>query len=212
MLSRQQFAQRTRRLLRSTAAERRIAAFGLKEGDVAIDCGANIGSVTAELARRGALVYAFEPNPDVFAVLERRFAKSANVELRRQAVLDHAGTVRLYFHVDAVDDPVGASPGSSLLPFKGNVDPARYLEVEAIDLSDFILRLGRPVNLLKLDVEGVECPIVHRLIDTGAITRIEIALVELHDRHISELSDDYRVLRARLVDEGLADRVRTDWE
>ena len=204
--------ERARRTLRPTPAERRIASFGLKRGDLAIDCGANIGHVTAELVRRGAFVYAFEPNPQAFAVLARRFGDASNVELRQEAVLDRAGTVRLYFHVDAAADPVGASTGSSVLPFKGNVDPTSYVDVEALDLSEFVLRLERPVRLLKLDVEGAECPIVHRLIDTGAIERIDVALVELHDRHISELRGDYEALRDRLARAGLADRVYTDWE
>jgi FkbM family methyltransferase len=204
--------ERARRSLRPTPAERRIASFDLKRGDLAIDCGANIGNVTAELARRGAFVYAFEPNPHAFAVLARRLGDSPNVELRRQAVLHRDDTVRLYFHVDAADDPIGSSTGSSVLPFKGNIDPTSYIEVEAIDLSKFVLSLEQPVRILKLDVEGAECPIVHRLIDTGAIERVDVALVEVHDRHISELRGEYEVLRTRLEREGLAGRVYTDWE
>ena len=111
-----------RRRLRPSALERRIAAFGLARGDVAIDCGANIGNVTSQLARGGATVHAFEPNPDAYAVLERRFERTETVHLHPQAVLDRAGVARLYFHVDAVHDPVGASIGSSMLAFKGNVD------------------------------------------------------------------------------------------
>ncbi len=184
----------------------------MARGDVAIDCGANVGNVTAALARRGALVHSFEPNPDAFAVLAERFGDTSNVELHRQAVLDRPGRVRLYLHVDALDDPVRASVGSSVLPFKGNVDEERYVEVDAIDLSQFVLELPGRVKVVKIDVEGAECPIVNRLIDTGAIERTETVLVELHDRHIPELRRDYEALRERLGREGLADRVLTDWD
>lgn len=105
-----------------------------------------------------------------------------------------------------------ASVGSSVLPFKGNVDDERYVEVGAIDLSEFVLGLPRPVKVVKIDVEGAECPIVNGLIDTGAIERTETVLVELHDRHIPELTRDYAALRERLEREGLVDRVLTDWE
>lgn len=105
-----------------------------------------------------------------------------------------------------------ASVGSSVLPFKGNVDDERYVEVDAIDLSEFVLGLPRPVKVVKIDVEGAECPIVNGLIDTGAIERTETVLVELHDRHIPELNRDYAALRERLEREGLVDRVLTDWE
>ena len=50
-----------------------IAAFHrLGPGDVAIDCGANLGAITRIMARGGAEVHAFEPNPDAYAVLKAR--------------------------------------------------------------------------------------------------------------------------------------------
>jgi FkbM family methyltransferase len=206
------YLRRLRRRVRPSRLERRIAALDLGPHDLAVDCGANVGDVTSELARGGAFVHAFEPNPDAYAVLEKRFEGVANVELHREAVLDHAASVRLYLHVDASSDPLGASIGSSLLESKGNVDSDRYVDVEAIDLADFVFALKRPVSVLKLDVEGVEGPIVHRLLDTRAVDRVGTMLVELHDRHMPQLRAEYERLRDRLRDEGLTDRVLTDWE
>jgi len=208
----QALAGRVRRRLRPTPLERRVAALGIVPGDVTIDCGANVGTVTTAFARGGAFVHAFEPNPDAFAVLAERLGDDPNVALHPEAVLDHSGRVRLYLHVDAIDHPVAASVGSSVLPFKGNVDEERYIEVDAIDLAEFVLDLRRRVKVVKIDVEGAECPIIHRLIDTGAIEQTEMVLVELHDRHIPELAGDYAALRERLAREGLVDRVLTDWE
>ena len=168
--------------------------------------------MTAALARTGADVHAFEPNPDAFALLAERFGSAPNVRVHNKAVLDRVGRARLYLHVEAGADPVRASIGSSVLPFKGNVDPETYVEVDAIDLSEFVLRLERTVKAIKLDVEGVECQIVHRLLDTGAIERVGTVLVELHDRHIPELAGENDRLRERIRREGLADRVLTDWE
>ena len=205
--------RRLRRRFRPTPIQRRIAAFDLGPEDLALDCGANVGDVTSELARTGAFVHAFEPNPDAYAVLAERFDGVGNVELHPQAVLDQAAaSVRLYLHVDAASDPVGASVGSSLLDFKGNVDTERFVDVEAIDLAEFVLDLERPVSVLKLDVEGAECRIVNRLIDTRAVDRVGTVLVELHDRHIPELRAENDRLRRRLERQGLAGRVLTDWE
>lgn len=159
-----------RRRIRPTRIERRVTALDLRPGDVAIDCGASVGHVVAAFAGAGAFVHAFEPDPSAFAVLAERFGDAPNVRLHRRAVLDRAGTARLYLHVDAARDPVGASVRSSVLPFKGNVDPETYVEVEAVGLSDFVLELERPVKVVKIDVEGAECPIVHRLLDTGRST------------------------------------------
>ena len=205
--------RRLHRRFRPTPIQRRIAALDLGPEDLALDCGANVGDVTSELARTGAFVHAFEPNPDAYAVLAKRFDGVGNVELHPQAVLDRAAaSVRLYLHVDAASDPVGASVGSSLLDFKGNVDTERFVDVEAIDLAEFVLGLERPVSVLKLDVEGAECRIVNRLIDTRAVDRVGTVLVELHDRHIPELRAENDRLRRRLERKGLAGRVLTDWE
>lgn len=133
------------------------------------------------------------------------------MSLYPQAVLDRVGRSRLYLHVDAVEDPVGASTGSSLLAFKGNIDPERFVEVETIDLAQFVFGFDRRFRLIKIDVEGVECPLVHHSLGTGAIERVDTVLVELHDRHIPELQAEYQLLRERLIRDGLADRVLTDW-
>jgi FkbM family methyltransferase len=204
-------ARPLQRWLHPTAVERRIAALDLRRGDLALDCGANVGDVTELFVRRGASVHSFEPNPHAFRVLAERFVRVPNVTVHEQAVLDHAGVVRLYLHVDSKSDPVGASVGSSLLDFKGNVDADSFVDVEAVDLAELILGLDRPVKVVKLDIEGVECPVVNRLLDTGAIDRVGTVLVELHDRHIPELRTDYEHLRERLRRDGLTEKVHTDW-
>src|SRR5437868_3391265 len=83
---------------REERSERRLEAAGLREGDLAIDCGANVGEITARMRSSGAEVYAFEPNPQAFTALYRRFAADAGVHCLPKAVLDSPGTVKLFFH------------------------------------------------------------------------------------------------------------------
>ena len=191
-------------------AELRPVFRTLRRGTVAVDCGANVGNVTALLAERGAEVYAFEPNPAAFHVLERRFAGRPAVHCLQKAVAAMAGTSRLYLHVDANDDPVGWSAGSSLLQEKPNVDPGTCIEVETVDLDAFLAGLGRPVAVLKLDVEGAEIEILERLLDTGRLGDVWNVLVEMHDRKVPGLAERGAALRRRLDDERYA-HVRLDW-
>ena len=58
----------------------------INAGDVVVDCGANVGIVTAHFAARGAIVHAFEQNPYAFKVLKERFAENKNVHCYNQAV------------------------------------------------------------------------------------------------------------------------------
>ncbi|HEV7866673.1 MAG TPA: FkbM family methyltransferase [Chthoniobacteraceae bacterium] len=188
----------------------RLSEFPLGPDDVAIDCGANVGEVTEHLAAGGATVYAFEPNPHAFARLKERFARRSNVHCIDRAVLDRVEVVQLFLHQQAEEDPVKWSTGSSVLGFKSNVDQARSVQVEAVDLAAFVLELDREVRLLKLDVEGVECCILNRLIDSGAIARIGTILVETHEKKIPEIREEMAALRTRIAREDLS-KIRLDW-
>lgn len=192
------------------AARRRLDGAAPRRGEVAIDGGANVGRIAARLARRGGIVYAFEPNPHAFEVLQRRFARRPNVVCRNQAVYDEPGSMRLHLHTASVADPVKWSTGSSLLGEKDNVDPEAGVEVEVIDLAAFIESLDRHVKALKLDVEGAECRILERLIDTGLIHRIDHVFVEMHDHRIASLREPAERVARRLAEGGL-DHVHLDW-
>lgn len=179
-------------------------------GEIALDCGAHIGNVTAVLAARGAQVYSFEPNPHAFAVLRDRFAAAPNVHCLERAVSVADGSAPLFLHALSAEDPVGRASGSSLLATKGNIDVGATVEVETVDLAAFVLRLDRPVALLKLDVEGMELPVLRRLVETGTIERIRHVLVEMHDRASGGgFTEEGAAVRALLAPYR---HVRVDWD
>jgi len=194
---------------RSTAKDA-LSDIALKKGDVAIDCGANVGNVTARMASKGATVYAFEPNPYAYNVLSQRFSNATNVHCINKGMLDRDGGVRLYLHENAEEDQVMWSTGSSILAYKGNINKERSVEIEIIDIADFISELGVPVKVLKIDVEGVECALINRLIDTGIIKNIQHALVETHDHKIPELREETDRLRKVIAEKGLTN-INLDW-
>jgi FkbM family methyltransferase len=195
---------------RERRARRRLEAAGLKPGDLAIDCGANVGEVTARMRASGATVYAFEPNPEAFAALKKRFAGDAGVHCLQKAVLDEPGTVKLYLHQRAPENPLMWSVGSSLVGTKSNVSQDSFVEVEAVDLSEFILSLAQPVKVLKIDVEGVECRLLKRLLATEAINRAEHVFVETHETRMPEMQADLDWVRAELKRRGIT-KVDLDW-
>jgi len=188
-----------------------LLAVGVGKGDVVIDCGANVGKITAVLARTGATVYCFEPNPDAFRVLEDRFSSHVNVHCFNKAVSDHDGEMRLYLHEHAGEDPVYWSTGSSLLDFKSNISKDDHVTVEVVDLSRFMKSLGRNIRLIKMDVEGAECAILRHIIETGAIDLVDHMFVETHDHKIPELKEETDALRALIREKGLDSVIKLDW-
>ena len=189
-----------------------VALYSIKfeEGDIAIDCGANVGNVSNYLCKSGATVYAFEPNPHAFKVLAKRLSKYPNAHCYRQAVLDRKTTTKLYFHNNSDTNELLWSTGSSLLHEKANVRKDKFVEVEAIDLSEFIVNLQANVKLLKLDVEGVEHSILTKLINHGLHKRIEHIFVETHEEQAHHLQSATHEIKALIKSKNITN-INLDW-
>ncbi len=171
----------------------------LKPGDIAIDCGANIGKITRRMAKPGVTVYAFEPDPSAFKSLVSSVQDLPGVICFNKAVSDHAGTAKIYFSTRYAENPEKWSTGTSLLPEKSNVDPNNFRDCELVDLAEFIKRLDRPVKLVKMDIEGEEVKVLHRLIETGVIKKIGKLAVETHER-IPGLKIPTEALKKRIAE------------
>jgi FkbM family methyltransferase len=189
-----------------------IPAFhALGPGDIAIDCGANLGAITRILAAGGATVHAFEPNPDAFAELRQAVGHLPHVHLHPAAVLDAPGEMMLHLHLNYARNPARLSSGSSLIADKRNVDDRHGVKVPVIDLPSFIAGLPGRVKLLKIDVEGAEYAILHALIDRGVIDRVDRVFVETHAHAIPSLRDTDARLRQRIADRGLGGKIDLNW-
>lgn len=203
-------ARRDRRR-RPEVAAFELAAARLGPGDVAIDCGANVGVFTTLMAQSGATVYAFEPNPAAFETLVAAVAGLPNVRPINAAVTTVPGPVKLFLHKWAEEDPVHWSTGSSLLESKNNVRKDHFTLVEGVPLARFIRDLGvDSIRLLKMDIEGAEVEVLNQLLDEGLHRVIDLAFVEVHDRRVPELREPTQRLRRRLEALG-ASHFCLDW-
>ncbi|MDA1096056.1 MAG: FkbM family methyltransferase [Chloroflexi bacterium] len=126
----------------------------LRPGMVVVDAGAHIGYFTllaARLVGPTGKVYAFEPVPSSFALLQKNVELNGytNVTLRQMAVSD-GGERTMTFYVHA--NPVGSSFYAETL---GKSDDA--IEVGVTSLDSFFEREAWPnVDLIKMDIEGAE--------------------------------------------------------
>jgi FkbM family methyltransferase len=170
----------------------------IQPGDITIDCGANVGEVTFLMAERGAIVYAFEPNPYAFEVLKKRFEGNENVILINKGVWHKPGVLPLYLHENNDDNPEKHSVSSSILENKKNIDKSNYVEIELIDLVLFIEELQKDIVLVKLDVEGAEVDILNKLIYSKSIRKIKKLLVETHEKQMPELFKPTQELKRKI--------------
>jgi FkbM family methyltransferase len=113
-------------------------------GDYLLDVGAHIGALSAQAARAGARVRAYEAHPDNYSVLVRNLQGHPNAEAVWAAVVaDPSDAVYLYL-------ARGKSTMShSITAVKGR----QKLAVPAVTLEQ---ALDQPFTVVKIDVEGAE--------------------------------------------------------
>ena len=177
---------------------RALISVKLRRGDLVIDCGANVGETVNLVAKRGVEVHAFEPNRHAFEILNQKFQHRKEVHCHHKAVYDQDGWMRLYYHINADDDEVKWSVGSSLLADKPNVTRDRFEDVESIDLSKFINDRTKPVKILKIDIEGAEIQVLEKMIKDQTLHWVENLFVEFHDRKMPHLKEVTMRLRREL--------------
>jgi FkbM family methyltransferase len=199
-----------RRFLASLPPHIRSVIETIRPGDVCIDCGANIGVVARALARYGASVYAFEPDPYAFAQLLKNMRPNENVRCINSAVgIGANDRIKLYFHKQLVEDPIKYSQGSSVMANKPNVG-GESIEVDVINLSDFIKDRGR-VKLLKIDIEGYETVVVPHLVASRALDCVDHVYVETHDHKWPDLRIPSELMREVVRGSPYSGKIHLDW-
>lgn len=183
----------------------------VEAGDIIIDGGANIGEISSRFAATQAEIYAFDPNPHAFRLLQSRFKGNPRVHCINKGVMDQECKLPLFLPTaqgssDQIDVSVAAS-------FLGGSNPAgnELVEADCVNIGQFIDALNARVKLLKLDIEGAECKVLNSLIDSGTIHKIDFVVVETHEKQMPELGPEMDALRKRLRDENLEAKVRLDW-
>ncbi len=184
----------------------------IESGDIVIDCGANIGLVTEYFFRKGAEVYAFEPNIYAFDILNKKYETTPRVTCYQKAVSASKSDkkMKLYLHEWSGISEVKYSTGCSLLSDKVNVNEQNYLVVDVVSLCDFIESFDKPVKVLKIDVEGAEIDILNEMIDRNVVKDIPYIFVETHEKKIPSLREGTEKLKKRIRDNRLSN-INLNW-
>jgi len=187
----------------------RIRELGTR--DLVIDCGANVGEFTVMLAATGATVHAFEPCAYAFSRLQEHTAGLDNVFCYNAAVGAEHGTIKLYRRPDFDQCPESASISSSIFADKQNVDEQNFVEVEMVNLLEFIAQLDREVSLLKIDIEGAEVGLLEAMLAQHTLECCKSVFVETHEDRIPALAERTAKLRAISTKKAYRQKLFFDW-
>ena len=181
----------------------------VRPGDTFVDIGASIGWYTliaSRLVGPMGRVYSFEPNPHSIKLLRTNVAENncANVTIEHQAVSDKPQQVTLWI----VDD---IWTGSTL--FDPRKDPAHFMDAGAQrPVQEYRLPAtavdrylaDKPVQFIKVDVEGSEGLVFRGMMETLRRNRDVVVLTECNPVALRGTGTDPVELLASIRREGFS--------
>jgi FkbM family methyltransferase len=167
-----------------------------------IDGGAHVGETALPFvdAFPNALIFSFEPTPEAFQELRRNTRGYPNIKLINACLGEKNGTAIVHVNNNSQTNSLleTAEESSRWVPAAVTMEKMTA-EVPVFALDDFVPdQINRPVDLLKLDVQGYELKVLQgatRLLGRGAfpLVYLEICYVPLY-RNQTSLPDLYNLL------------------
>jgi FkbM family methyltransferase len=147
----------------------------VRPGMTVIDIGAHVGFYSLFFAKcvgTGGRVFAFEPLPGNFALLQKnvRLNQLRNVHVRNQAVFSRTQQITI---TTSDDQP---NPGNGSIH---NEAGHEHYRVEAVSMDEFCEEQSLRPDILKMDVEGTEYDVLLGAKETINRCRPNL-LIELH--------------------------------
>ena len=171
-----------------------------------LDIGANYGEVEKVLTPVGCKVHAFEPHPLFFSKLQDSYVDNPNISISNCAVWKTNGKKTFYFKRSAS----ALNGGATLMSEKTNITNLNLnVEVTCLDIFDLITSIGKPVDVLKMDVEGAEYEILQRLYESGAYKSVKSIYFEDHSRKMP--SENFHRLKANVLESYKNENISLYW-
>lgn len=144
-------------------------------GIVYIDVGANVGQYVVPLAKNFAHVIAVEPNPVAVDVLEKNLARNSMTHVRILSVA-----------VSPQGGPLEIRSGAFLTTWGVHAQGPMTVRSSSLTL-DQILSEFDDVDLLKLDIEGLELPVLESSKLLSRVRRVSVAAVPQQANRLTEV-------------------------
>lgn len=170
----------------------------LPAAPIVFDVGANVGDYSADVRRvfPAAEIYAFEPNPRTFAVLNKS-AATTNLQAVMAAVGEAACTMQLFDYAESSGTQLASLHQGVLTDLHRSVAISETA-VDVVTLDGFCAERGiERIDFLKIDTEGHELAALKGATELIAAGKVGVVQFEFNEMNIvsrSFLLDFYKVL------------------
>jgi len=167
-----------------------------KINNTVIDIGANCGVFTRFALSKGAKkIYSIEPNLRAYNALVNNFSNDSRVIPIKKAIGKTTNQEVLYFCKENTTLCSMLKEQIDKIPqYKDGYD----LEIVDVDTIENIIetqKISYPINLIKIDIEGLEYEVIEYLNDDVLINTEEL-IIELH--HLSSKKEETKILLDKL--------------
>ncbi len=166
------YAPRTEEIFRNIVST-------LTSDDIVLDLGANVGEYTELLAKTGATVIAYEPDPYAHKRLTEIGQKYPNIIIHNKAVTQIAQITRFESSVKIENGQTVQSAKASKIISEGK-ESFNSITIKTESFSNIIGKY-KYIKLIKCDIEGSELSILQN-ITKNQLEKIGHMFVETHER------------------------------
>ena len=160
----------------------------LKKDSVFIDFGANVGEVSTYVNDKfSCKIYCYEPHPEAFLCLKKKFEKYKNIQTVNCAVSNENSEKDFFLHKDSShENDLTYSQAATLEPKKENISLDKKIKIKCIHIKD-ILNKFKYIDCIKIDIEGHEYKILPFIIENKKM--IKKVICELHGNSLDKLGN-----------------------
>jgi len=152
-------------------------SFRLKNSKpIIIDCGSNIGMsiLYFKMKHPSSEVLGFEPHHETFLKLSHNIKSNfLSAQVEEAALSEKKGTINLFYPL-IEKGSLGNTTKKNMIRDKKQWNTQK---VRAVKLSDYV---NKPIDLLKIDIEGSETSVIKDLASNNKLRFIEKILLEFH--------------------------------
>ncbi|WP_297276255.1 FkbM family methyltransferase [uncultured Brachyspira sp.] len=189
-----------------TKKEYRHILLDIKENDVCVDCGANMGLFTRLVDIQKGICYSFEPNVSLYNHLSKRYKNSKNIHIYNNAVSNKNEKVKFFTSGNNYINDQGFTMSYKMSD--------SYVEIESIKFSNFlkneILTKYNFIYLVKIDIEGEEFNVLEDIINEQLYNYIGYIFVETHERFLENGEERMQKIK-KLIELNNIRNIYLDW-